>query len=254
MSRRPTSTTPRRRTAVDLLAEQAARHGATLVVATHDARVKSKFRRAAGARLNIASLSTSYLRARPLHTALSLILLSLGVATIVLLLLVVAQLEERMHRDARGIDLVVGAKGSPMQLILSGIYHLDAPTGNVPLGAAQSLGKNRLVKKAMPLALGDSWKGYRIVGAGQRVSRATTARPWRQGRLWEKPMEAVLGAEVAARTGVGVDGKFVGAHGIGGEGERAQGGPVLGGRRAGKHRQRAGSPGAHQHRQRVACA
>jgi putative ABC transport system permease protein len=168
--------------------------------------------------LNLASLSASYLRARPLHTALSLILLSLGVATIVLLLLVVGQLEERMTRDARGIDLVVGAKGSPMQLILSGIYHLDAPTGNVPLAAAQSLTKNRFVRKAIPLALGDSWKSYRIVGTGHEYPNhygATTAA----GRLWEKPMEAVLGAEVAARTGVGVGGKFAGAHGIGGEGD-----------------------------------
>jgi putative ABC transport system permease protein len=168
--------------------------------------------------VNLASLSASYLRARPLHTALSLILLSLGVASIVLLLLVVGQLEERMNRDARGIDLVVGAKGSPMQLILSGIYHLDAPTGNVPLAAAQSLTKNRFVRKAIPLALGDSWKSYRIVGTGHEYPNhygAATA----VGRLWEKPMEAVLGAEVAARTGVGVGGKFAGAHGIGGEGD-----------------------------------
>jgi putative ABC transport system permease protein len=168
--------------------------------------------------VNLASLSASYLRARPLHTALSLILLSLGVATIVLLLLVVGQLEERMQRDARGIDLVVGAKGSPMQLILSGIYHLDAPTGNVPLAAAQSLAKERFVKKAMPLALGDSWKGYRIVGAGHDYPNhygATLAA----GRLWEKPMEVVLGAEVAQRTGTGVDARFAGAHGISGEGD-----------------------------------
>jgi putative ABC transport system permease protein len=168
--------------------------------------------------VNLASLSASYLRSRPLHTALSLILLSLGVATIVLLLLVVGQLEERMNRDARGIDLVVGAKGSPMQLILSGIYHLDAPTGNVPLAAAQSLEKNRMVKKAIPLALGDSWKGYRIVGAGHGYPNHYGAA-MAAGRLWEKPMEAVLGAEVAARSGVGVGGKFAGAHGIGGEGD-----------------------------------
>lgn len=168
--------------------------------------------------MNLASLSASYLRARPLHTALSLILLSLGVATIVLLLLVVGQIEERMNRDARGIDLVVGAKGSPMQLILSGIYHLDAPTGNVPLASAQSLATNRLVRKAIPLALGDSWKSYRIVGAGHEYPNhygATMAT----GRLWEKPMEAVLGAEVAARTGTGVGTRFAGAHGIGGEGD-----------------------------------
>ena len=168
--------------------------------------------------MNIASLSASYLRARALQTALSLLLLALGVATIVLLLLVVSQLEERMNRDARGIDLVVGAKGSPMQLILSGIYHVDAPTGNIPLAAAQSLARHRFIKRAIPLALGDSWHGYRIVGAGSEYAEhygATLA----SGRYYEKPMEAVLGAEVAARTGLGVGGRFVGAHGIGGEGD-----------------------------------
>jgi putative ABC transport system permease protein len=168
--------------------------------------------------MNLASLSVTYLRARPLNTALSVLLLALGVGTIVLLILVMSQLEERMQRDARGIDLVVGAKGSPMQLILAGIYHVDAPTGNIPLEAAQVLQKNRLVRKAIPLALGDSWKGYRIVGAGQEYPALYDAK-LRSGNFHQKPMEAVLGAEVAARTGVVVGGKFVGAHGIGGEGD-----------------------------------
>jgi putative ABC transport system permease protein len=167
--------------------------------------------------LNLATLSASYLRARPLNTVLSLGLLALGVATIVLLLLVVSQLEERMHRDARGIDLVVGAKGSPMQLILSGIYHVDAPTGNIPLAAAQELGKNRFMKKSIPLALGDSWKGYRIVGAPPSYPEHYGAT-LQSGRLHDKPMEAVLGAEVASRTGVAVGGTFTGVHGIGNEG------------------------------------
>jgi putative ABC transport system permease protein len=167
--------------------------------------------------VNLAALSLSYLRARPLATALSLTLLALGVGTIAMLLLVAGQLEERMQRDARGIDLVVGAKGSPMQLILSGIYHLDAPTGNIPLAAAQAFAKNRLVKRAIPLALGDGWKGFRIVGAGPDYAAHYGAR-LKAGRLYEKPMEAVLGAEVAARTGAGVGAAFVGAHGVGGEG------------------------------------
>jgi putative ABC transport system permease protein len=167
--------------------------------------------------VNLATLSASYLRARPLNTVLSLVLLALGVATIVLLLLVVSQLEERMHRDARGIDLVVGAKGSPMQLILSGIYHVDAPTGNIALASARELEKNRFIKKSIPLALGDSWKGYRIVGAPRAYPQHYGAT-LQSGRLHDKPMEAVLGAEVAARTGVGVGGTFTGAHGIGAEG------------------------------------
>ena len=168
--------------------------------------------------MNLASLSASYLRARPLNTALSLLLLALGVGTIVLLLLVVGQVEERMYRDARGIDLVVGAKGSPMQLILSGIYHADAPTGNIPLAEAQALAKHRLIKRAIPLALGDGWKGYRVVGAGHEYPAHYGAKP-AAGRLWEKPMEAVLGAEVAARTGAGVGARFAGSHGVTGQGE-----------------------------------
>lgn len=168
--------------------------------------------------MNLAGLSASYLRARPLNTALSLLLLALGVGTIVLLLLVVSQLEERMGRDGRGIDLVVGAKGSPMQLILSGIFHVDVPAGNIPLADAEALQKSRLVRKAMPLALGDSWRGFRIVGATHAYPEHYGAKI-ASGRLWEKPMEAVLGAEVASRTGAGVDGRFVGAHGVGGEGE-----------------------------------
>jgi putative ABC transport system permease protein len=168
--------------------------------------------------VNTASLAASYLRARPLQTALSLLLLALGAGTIVTLLLVVGQLEGRMGRDARGIDLVVGAKGSPMQLILSGIYHADAPTGNVPLSTVDILKKNRLIKKAIPLALGDGWKGYRIVGAGKEYVEHYGAQ-LAAGRLHEKSMEAVLGHEVAARTGVGVGGKFSGAHGIGGDGD-----------------------------------
>ena len=173
--------------------------------------------------MNLASLSASYLRARPLNTALSVILLALGVATIVLLLLVVGQAEERMHRDARGVDLVVGAKGSPMQLMLSGIYHLDAPTGNIPLSAAALLSKNRMVKRAMPLALGDSWQGNRIVGAGKEYADHYGAE-LREGRFYQKPMEAVLGAEVAARTNTRVGATFKGAHGMGSEpGEEHEG-------------------------------
>jgi putative ABC transport system permease protein len=174
--------------------------------------------------MNLAGLSASYLRARPLQTALSLLLLALGVGTIVAALLVVGQLEERMSRDGRGIDLVVGAKGSPMQLILSGIYHLDAPTGNIPLSEAQALAKHSLVKRAIPLALGDSWKGFRIIGAGPEYAAHYGAKP-AAGRFYEKPMEAVLGAEVAARTAVGVGARIVGAHGIGGEGDEHEGAP-----------------------------
>jgi putative ABC transport system permease protein len=82
--------------------------------------------------MNLLTLSLAYLRARSLNAALNVLLLGLGVGTIVVLLLFSRQLEQRLERDARGIDLVVGAKGSPLQLILSSVYHVDIPTGNIP--------------------------------------------------------------------------------------------------------------------------
>lgn len=168
--------------------------------------------------MNIAALSFSYLRARPLNTALNVLLLALGIATITVLILAAGQLEERMHRDARGIDLVVGAKGSPMQIILSSIYQLDVPTGNVPLKEAEALAKHRGVKKSLPLAMGDNYKGFRIVGTAHDYVAHYGARI-AQGRLWNAPLEAVLGAEVAARSGLSVGATFAGAHGMSGDSE-----------------------------------
>jgi len=169
--------------------------------------------------MNLATISLGYLKARRLNTALNVLLLALGIATITLLLLTTSQLEERMHRDARGIDLVVGAKGSPMQIILSSIYQLDVPTGNVSWKQAQELARHRMVKKVIPLALGDNHKGFRIVGTHHDYVAHYGAR-LAQGRLWQAPLEAVLGAEVAAATGLKLDATFFGAHGLGGrEGE-----------------------------------
>ena len=163
--------------------------------------------------MNLPAISLAYLRARPLATALNLLLLALGIATITLLLLATAQLEERMSTDARGIDLVAGAKGSPMQLVLSAVYHLDAPTGNIPLADAQALSRSPAVKKAIPLALGDSYHGHRIVGTNHDYPAHYGAK-LAAGRLWSAPMEVVLGSEVAASSGLAVGATFAGAHGL----------------------------------------
>ena len=174
--------------------------------------------------MTLAGLSLAYLRARPLATALNLLLLALGVATITVLILVTRQLEDRMGRDARGIDLVAGAKGSPMQLVLSAVFHLDAPTGNIPLAEANALAKQRFVKKAIPLALGDSYKSFRIVGSNHEYPAHYGARV-ADGRLWSAPMEATLGAEVAARAKLAVGAKFAGAHGLGEGGDEHENEP-----------------------------
>jgi putative ABC transport system permease protein len=176
--------------------------------------------------MNIAAVSFSYLKARPLNTALNVLLLALGVATIILLLLATSQLEERMRRDAQGIDLVVGAKGSPMQIILSAIYHLDVPTGNISWQQANEIAKHRAVKRAIPLALGDSYRGFRIVGTTPDYLQHYGAKV-AAGRAWQQPLEAVIGAEVAARTGLALGAKFNGVHGLGDGGHAHENHPYV---------------------------
>jgi len=174
--------------------------------------------------VKLVSLSWRYLWSRPLAAVLNLLVLTLGLAAITLVLLVATQLDTAFERDLDGIDLVVGAKGSPLQLILAGVFHIDVPTGNIPLQEVQALQKNPLVAQVIPLSLGDSYQGYRIVGTTpDYVSHygATLA----EGGLWQQPMDAVLGASVArgiVKPDHGgaplVGATFVGSHGLGGGG------------------------------------
>ena len=165
--------------------------------------------------MNLFVLSLAYLRARALNSLLNILLLAVGVATITALILFSAQMRERLARDARGIDLVVGAKGSPMQLILSSIYHVDVPTGNIPLAAARTLAGHPMIASVIPLALGDNAAGFRIVGTVPDYPAHYGAAPV-DGRLWQAPFEATIGAEVARATGWRLGDAFVGSHGLAG--------------------------------------
>lgn len=165
------------------------------------------------------ALAWRYLWSRPLGAALNVLLLSLGLASITFLLLVGHQLNKAFERDLAGIDVVVGAKGSPMQLILSGVLHIDIPPGNVPLHAVRELEKHPMVKGIIPISLGDNFQGFRIVGTSTDYLshyQATLA----SGAVWVQPMQAVVGSTVARKLGLALGDTFTGSHGLGGSGHQ----------------------------------
>lgn len=149
---------------------------------------------------------------KPLNTALCVSLLLFGVGIISLLLLIQNQLEQKFKRDLQNIDLVIGAKGSPLQLVLSAVYHLDAPTGNIKLAEARKIMDAPIVEEAIPLAYGDSYKGFRILGTTEDYLKKYDAQ-LAKGRTFSKAMEATLGADVAQKTGLKVGAVFLGTHG-----------------------------------------
>ncbi|HYD92467.1 MAG TPA: FtsX-like permease family protein [Flavobacterium sp.] len=155
---------------------------------------------------------------KPLNTALSIILLTASVAIITLLILLQEQFEKKFSDNIEGIDLVLGAKGSPLQLILSSVYQVDAPTGNIDYTEAKTWMRNPMVKTAIPLAFGDNYRGFRIVGTTQDYLKKFNAQI-AEGKSFEKNFEVVVGSEVASKMSLKIGDKFFGSHGNAEEGE-----------------------------------
>lgn len=165
--------------------------------------------------MNLIKLSWKNLAHKPLNTLLSLLLFGLGVGLIIFLFLLQTQVQDKFDKNLAGIDLVIGAKGSPLQLILCSMYHIDAPTGNISLEEAGPFMRpgHPLIEKAIPLSLGDNYKGYRIVGTNHDLLDLYGAKP-AEGNLFEGEMEVTLGANVARELGLKMGDTFRSAHGL----------------------------------------
>lgn len=137
--------------------------------------------------MNRWRLSLAYLRYSIWSSLLTVITFASGFAVIVALMLFDAQLEKQFSKNLEGVDLVVSGKGSPLQIILSTVFQLDIPTGNVPLTEAEKLAHHPLVKEAIPMALGDNYNGTRIVGTDAQYI-AHFHGEFAQGRAFAKPM------------------------------------------------------------------
>ncbi len=155
---------------------------------------------------------------KPLNTILSIVLLTSSVAIITVLLLLQKQFEEKFSNNIDGVDLVLGAQGSPLQLILSSVYQVDAPTGNIDYDSAKVWMQNPFVEKAIPLAFGDNYRGYRIVGTTKDYLEKYGATI-KNGNLFMSNFDVVIGSEIASKLKMKVGDEFFGSHGDALQGE-----------------------------------
>jgi putative ABC transport system permease protein len=165
--------------------------------------------------MNILSLSRKNILAKPLNTLMSILLFALSIGLITFLTLFNHQFKKGLENNLAGIDLVIGAKGSPLQLILNSMYHIDAPTGNVPIrDAAPFLNpKHPLLSGSVPLSLGDSYGAYRIVGAPQSILTLYGATSV-EGELYKNDFDVVVGSIVAKKLHMHVGDDFYSTHGL----------------------------------------
>ena len=151
---------------------------------------------------------------RPLSSGLSVVLLSCSIMIIVLASLTMQQLQNKFDENANKIDLVVGAKGSRLQMVLCNVFHIDNPTGNIKFNDVEFLSNHPFVKSAIPISLGDSYKSYRIVGTELSYINDLYNASLNKGRLFENTLEVVAGADVANQLDLKIGDRFYGSHGI----------------------------------------
>lgn len=155
---------------------------------------------------------------KPLNTLLSIILLTASVSIISILILLQKQFEEKFSSSMDNIDLVLGAKGSPLQLILSSVYQIDAPPGNIPYLQAETWMKNPMVQSAVPLAYGDNYLGYKIVGTNTNYIKHFDLKI-AEGQMFSNDFEVVIGYDIASKLNIKIGDTFFGTHGDAEEGE-----------------------------------
>ncbi|MCI5050571.1 MAG: ABC transporter permease [Rickettsiales bacterium] len=167
--------------------------------------------------MSLFSIALCYLRSRLSLSVLHITMMALGVGLMSLLILFNHHMQDRFFKESKGIDAVVGAKGSPLQLVLSTVQHMDIPTGNISLKDAKRIQRHSKVKRAVPISLGDSYKRFRIVGTKPAYLSIYDSE-MAEGAAWESSMQAVIGAHVADETGLAIGDTFVGNHGLVGDG------------------------------------
>lgn len=135
------------------------------------------------------------------------------------------QAQQTFETVTSGFDAVLGARGSKLQLSLNALFHMDESPGNLPMSAWREMERRPFVELAVPIAVGDSYRGYRVVGTTAEMFEKVEAQPGRKlkvrlpGRVFDPTTrEAVVGSLVAERLGLRPGTEFHPEHGVGAEG------------------------------------
>lgn len=174
--------------------------------------------------MSLLKIAWRSLEQRRLSSMLTGLSIALGVALVVAVLVIYSVVENTFERSANGYNMIVGAKGGKMQLVLNTVFHLSQPIENIPWAFYKEFTEGKyssVVEVAVPCCMGDNYKGYRVVGTTPRLFEDIEYAPGKpyefsSGRNFESDhfFEAVVGHMVARKTGLKVGDQFEPTHGV----------------------------------------
>ena len=176
--------------------------------------------------MSLWHIAWGYLWSRKFTTFLTILSVALSVALISAVLSLREEMRKRIEEEGQTFDLVVGSKGSPLTLVLSSVYFVQAARDPIPYTEYEYLKQDtEYVEAAYPISLGDNYDGFRLVGTTrdlmdheyEHVYTDEKTRLFNLGddgesRFFEKSMEAVLGYLAARQTGLEVGDTFPSTH------------------------------------------
>lgn len=160
------------------------------------------------------------LQQKPLQHTLTMIVAAAAISLSLAVVLMAASVRQGMVDASMPFDMIVGAKGSPTQLVFNTIFLQDTPVGNVSGALYEQLSKDERAARVIPFAFGDNYAGYRIVGTTGDIFQL---RPGldrnpifvlKEGRFFAGEHEVVLGAAVARKLRLGLGTSFKASHGV----------------------------------------
>ena len=171
--------------------------------------------------MNLLTIAWKSIRQRAVGSSLTALSVALGVTLMVAVLVISGVVERMFNQTATGYDLVVGPKGSPLQLVLNTVYHVSVPVENLPYLYYKQLKQSRKIEHAIPCAMGDVTQegNFRIVGIIPEYFELEymPEKFFRtNGRFLARPFEAVIGSVVARQNGWKIGDEFAPVHGISG--------------------------------------
>lgn len=169
--------------------------------------------------MNLFQIVLKNIKQRKLSASLTIVSTMLGVALVIAILIIKQESEDAFNQTATGYELIVAPKGSPLQVTLNTIYHIGLPVNNMPYKTYELLSNDKRVKLAIPYVMGDNYKNFRIIGTNEKIFSEFEYQKGKKytfqtGNSFQKDNEAVIGSDVADKTGLKIGDSFIGSHGI----------------------------------------
>lgn len=169
--------------------------------------------------MSIFKIVIKNLTQRKLSSFLTVLSVLLGTALIISIVTIREETQRAFDQSATGYELIVGPKGSAIQLTLSTVFHIGFPINNMPFKTYELLKNDKRVKLAIPYILGDNYKNHRIIGTTREIFTEFEYIKGKkyelsEGKIFENEFEAVIGRDVAEKTGLKTGDEFIGSHGI----------------------------------------